>query len=75
MIIVMFVLALLTGSPDCSILATDVETGSIIARIDNAHEWVDLLVWLVCHDLDYRVTCADTFVIFVVFASMQSCSQ
>ncbi|KAK2404014.1 WD repeat-containing protein [Trifolium repens] len=30
--------ALLTGSPDCSILATDVETGSIIARIDNAHE-------------------------------------
>lgn len=33
-----FVLALLTGSPDCSILATDVETGSTIARLDNAHE-------------------------------------
>ncbi|RDX98782.1 WD repeat-containing protein 55, partial [Mucuna pruriens] len=30
--------ALLTGSPDCSILATDVETGSTIARLDNAHE-------------------------------------
>ncbi|KAF7809548.1 WD repeat-containing protein 55 [Senna tora] len=30
--------ALLTGSPDCSILATDVETGSSIARLDNAHE-------------------------------------
>ncbi|XP_054792503.1 WD repeat-containing protein 55-like isoform X1 [Prosopis cineraria] len=29
--------ALLTGSPDCSILATDVETGSAIARLDNAH--------------------------------------
>ncbi|XP_057434960.1 WD repeat-containing protein 55 [Lotus japonicus] len=29
---------LLTGSPDCSILATDVETGSTITRIDNAHE-------------------------------------
>jgi hypothetical protein len=32
------VLALLTGSPDFSILATDVETGSTIARLDNAHE-------------------------------------
>ncbi|KAH1219936.1 WD repeat-containing protein 55 [Glycine max] len=30
--------ALLTGSPDCSILAIDVETGSTIARVDNAHE-------------------------------------
>ncbi|KAK4266741.1 hypothetical protein QN277_023623 [Acacia crassicarpa] len=29
--------ALLTGSPDCSILATDVETGSAITRLDNAH--------------------------------------
>ncbi|KAG4997230.1 hypothetical protein JHK84_028257 [Glycine max] len=26
------------GSPDCSILATDVETGSTIARLDDAHE-------------------------------------
>jgi hypothetical protein len=75
MIIVMFVLALLTGSPDCSILATDVETGSIIARIDNAHEWVDLLLWRVCHGLAYRVTCADAFIISVAFALMQGCSQ
>ncbi|XP_058723829.1 WD repeat-containing protein 55-like isoform X1 [Vicia villosa] len=30
--------ALLTGSPDFSILATDVESGSTIARLDNAHE-------------------------------------
>ncbi|KAF8019171.1 hypothetical protein BT93_H3916 [Corymbia citriodora subsp. variegata] len=30
--------AILTGSPDCSILATDVETGSVIARVENAHE-------------------------------------
>ncbi|KAL5138373.1 WD repeat-containing protein 55 [Glycine soja] len=30
--------AILTGSPDCSILATDVETGSTIARLDDAHE-------------------------------------
>ncbi|XP_019420308.1 PREDICTED: WD repeat-containing protein 55-like isoform X2 [Lupinus angustifolius] len=30
--------ALLTGSPDCSIMATDVETGSTIARFDNAHD-------------------------------------
>ncbi|KAL4349598.1 hypothetical protein AHAS_Ahas10G0058000 [Arachis hypogaea] len=30
--------AVLTGSPDCSILATDVETGATIARLDNAHE-------------------------------------
>ncbi|KAI4327873.1 hypothetical protein L6164_020284 [Bauhinia variegata] len=30
--------AILTGSPDCSILATDLETGSAIARLDNAHE-------------------------------------
>ncbi|KAK4268588.1 hypothetical protein QN277_025218 [Acacia crassicarpa] len=29
--------ALLTGSPDCSILATDVETGSAIAHLENAH--------------------------------------
>lgn len=30
--------ALATGSKDCSILATDVETGSVIARLENAHE-------------------------------------
>lgn len=29
--------AILTGSPDFSILATDVETGSPIARVENAH--------------------------------------
>ncbi|XP_070668059.1 WD repeat-containing protein 55 isoform X2 [Malus domestica] len=29
--------AILTGSPDCSILATDVETGASIARLDEAH--------------------------------------
>lgn len=32
--------AIVTGSPDHSILATDVETGGAIARLDNAHEWV-----------------------------------
>lgn len=56
--------ALLTGSPDCSILATDVETGSTIARLDNAHEWVDLLLWLTCHDLAYRFMCVHSFLIF-----------
>ncbi|OMO57129.1 hypothetical protein CCACVL1_25978 [Corchorus capsularis] len=30
--------AVVTGSKDCSILATDVETGSVIARLENAHE-------------------------------------
>ncbi|PKI67331.1 hypothetical protein CRG98_012280 [Punica granatum] len=30
--------AILSGSPDCSILATDVETGSVVARVENAHE-------------------------------------
>lgn len=29
---------ILTGSPDCSILATDVETGSPVARLENCHE-------------------------------------
>lgn len=29
--------AIITGSPDCSLLATDVETGSTVARLDNAH--------------------------------------
>ncbi|EPS63863.1 hypothetical protein M569_10919, partial [Genlisea aurea] len=29
--------AIVTGSPDCSILATDVETGTTVARLDNAH--------------------------------------
>ncbi|XP_058180577.1 WD repeat-containing protein 55 [Rhododendron vialii] len=29
--------AIVTGSPDCSILATDVETGSTIARLENSH--------------------------------------
>ncbi|KAH7514810.1 hypothetical protein FEM48_Zijuj11G0130100 [Ziziphus jujuba var. spinosa] len=29
--------AIVTGSPDCSILATDVETGSAIARLEDAH--------------------------------------
>ncbi|XP_020594458.1 WD repeat-containing protein 55-like [Phalaenopsis equestris] len=28
----------LTASPDCSILATDVETGRAIARLEEAHE-------------------------------------
>lgn len=31
---------ILTGSADCSILATDVETGSSIERLENAHEFV-----------------------------------
>lgn len=30
--------AILTGSPDHSILATDVETGSVIARLEDAHD-------------------------------------
>ncbi|KAJ8544742.1 hypothetical protein K7X08_017325 [Anisodus acutangulus] len=29
--------AIVSGSPDCSILATDVETGSEIVRLENAH--------------------------------------
>ncbi|KAL3527321.1 hypothetical protein ACH5RR_011977 [Cinchona calisaya] len=29
--------AIVTGSPDCSILATDVETGSAITRLENSH--------------------------------------
>lgn len=29
---------ILTGSPDCSILATDIETGSPVARLENCHE-------------------------------------
>ncbi|GFS35866.1 hypothetical protein Acr_00g0042580 [Actinidia rufa] len=29
--------AIVTGSPDCSILSTDVETRSAIARLENAH--------------------------------------
>lgn len=32
-----FGVAILTGSPDCSLLATDVETGSAVARLDEAH--------------------------------------
>ncbi|KAH6773115.1 transducin family protein / WD-40 repeat family protein [Perilla frutescens var. hirtella] len=28
---------IVTGSPDCSILATDVETGTAIARLENSH--------------------------------------
>ncbi|CAL5368981.1 unnamed protein product [Camellia sinensis] len=30
-------LGIVTGSPDCSILATNVETGSAIARLENSH--------------------------------------
>ncbi|KAI9115882.1 hypothetical protein K1719_012812 [Acacia pycnantha] len=37
-------ISLLTGSPDCSILATDVETGSAIARFDNARAAVNRLI-------------------------------
>lgn len=36
-------LAIVTGSPDRSILATDVETGSAIARLEHSHGWV--LMW------------------------------
>lgn len=32
------VAAILTGSADMSIVASDVETGKVIARLDNAHE-------------------------------------
>jgi WD40 repeat protein len=32
-------LAIATCSPDLSILATDVETGSAIARLEDAHRW------------------------------------
>ena len=31
-------LVILTGSPDCSILATDTETGSPVARLEGSHE-------------------------------------
>lgn len=34
---------ILTGSADCSILASDVETGKAIARLEDAHEWVLLV--------------------------------
>lgn len=32
--------AIVTGSPDCSILASDTETGSAITRLENSHGWV-----------------------------------
>lgn len=37
--------AILTGSPDCSILATDVETGAAIARLEDAHGSLSLLCY------------------------------
>ncbi|KAH1106635.1 hypothetical protein J1N35_010403 [Gossypium stocksii] len=37
--------AVATGSKDCSILATDVETGSVIARLENAHDYVLTAFW------------------------------
>lgn len=30
--------AILSGSADCSVLASDVETGKAIARLEGAHE-------------------------------------
>ncbi|KAK4401719.1 WD repeat-containing protein 55 [Sesamum angolense] len=30
--------AVITGSPDCSILATDTETGTTVVRLENSHE-------------------------------------
>eukprot|EP00494_Astrolonche_serrata_P012957 UN13069 len=38
--------AILTGSADMSIVASDVETGKVIARLDNAHD--DAINRLVC---------------------------
>lgn len=38
-------LAVATGSKDCSIVAMDVETGSVIARLENAHEYVLTVFW------------------------------
>ena len=35
-------LAIVTCSPDKSILSTDVETGTAIARLEDAHRWVCL---------------------------------
>lgn len=40
--------AILTGSSDHSILSTDVETGSVIARLEDAHEYVPSLLFSVC---------------------------
>lgn len=45
-------LAILTGSPDFSLLATDVETGTQVARVDDAHGWVPfglklVIVWII----------------------------
>jgi WD40 repeat protein len=37
---------ILSGSADYSILATDVETGKSIARLEDAHEWVSLVSML-----------------------------
>jgi hypothetical protein len=36
----LFLVVLLTGSPDCSIVATDVETGQAVARLTGAHGYV-----------------------------------
>lgn len=32
-------LGIVTASADCSILATDVETGAKVAHLENAHEY------------------------------------
>lgn len=34
-----WVLGIVTASADCSILATDVETGAQVAHLENAHEY------------------------------------
>lgn len=48
--------AVATGSKDCSILATDVETGSVIARLENAHEWVlSSFLGLFCFSFSYVI--------------------
>lgn len=65
--------AILTGSPDHSILATDVETGSVIARLEDAHELVPLLLDSICSspDIQCDIRLSDMIGYFI----LQCCSQ
>jgi hypothetical protein len=61
---------ILTGSADSSILASDVETGKAIARLEDAHEYACFFVIILIF-AKFNILCFLSVFIFLMFSVMQ----
>jgi hypothetical protein len=68
-LILWLVSVILTGSADSSILASDVETGKAIARLEDAHEYAFFFLLLIF--AKFNTLCFLSVFIFLMFSVMQ----